>query len=195
MLDRDRVINQAIKDCLREMYRKAQPRGNYDQYRRQIENGELSSDTKIYERHYLPQAEFEYILNKYIKAYKICDDWSKDVKFIIDEIKLPIKKYTTKEDTLDLNYDQGPRTLADQIGEENKNKVIKYLENLLNFYSFDREQSIFRGTISLGCSPTSNPKTVKDYWKSQGVEVEIDEKENLTEEDYWRMDYYGHVLR
>ena len=195
MLDRDKVIERAVLDCYREMYRKAQPRANFDDYRRKIANGEIPSDTKIYERHYLPQAEFEYILNKYIKAYKIGDDLNKDVKFIINEIKTPIRKYITKEDTLDLNYDQRFQTLADQIGEENKNKVIEYLESLLNFYSSDREQSIFRGTISLGFSPTSNPKTVKDYWKSQGVEVEIDEKENLTEDDYWEIDYYGHRLR
>jgi hypothetical protein len=47
----------------------------------------------------------------------------------------------------------------------------------------------------LGCGPTSNPKTVIDYWKSQGVDITIDEKKDLTEDDYWELDMYGHISR
>ena len=63
MLDKDKIMEEAMIRCYREMYRKAQPRGDFDRYRRMIKNGQLPKDTRIYERHYLPQKEFEYILN------------------------------------------------------------------------------------------------------------------------------------
>ena len=79
------------------------------------------------------------------------------------------------------------------IGEENTNKVIEYIESVKNFYHFDREQETFNFHICLGCSPTSNADTVKEYWKSQGIDIEINETQ-LTEDEYWEIDEYGHLL-
>ena len=64
MFDRESVLERAVHDCYREMFRKAQPRANYDDYIRKIKNGEIPKDTRIYERHYLPDKEFKYIVNK-----------------------------------------------------------------------------------------------------------------------------------
>ena len=66
---------------------------------------------------------------------------------------------------------------------------------LLDFHNFDRLESQFRATVALGCSPTSNPETVINYWKSQGIEIVIDEKKNLDKDDYWDIDYYGHIVK
>ena len=62
------------------------------------------------------------------------------------------------------------------------------MENCKNYYRYDREESNFSARVALGCSPTSNQKTVIDYWKKQGVDVEIVERNPRL---LWDMDYYG----
>lgn len=191
MLDKDKIMEEAMIRCYREMYRKAQPRGNFDRYRRMIKNGELPKDTRIYERHYLPQKEFEYILNKYVKAYRFENQWRSDVELILDNIKNGGYKEIYKNERKDVEHIK----LQDKIGEENVAKVIEFIEDLKDFYQFDNYESTFKASIALGCSPTSNPETVKKYWESQGVTVDIDEKKDLTEDDYWELDYYGHIVK
>ena len=191
MLDKDKIMEEAMIRCYREMYRKAQPRGNFDRYRRMIKNGELPKDTRIYERHYLPQKEFEYILNKYVNAYRFENQWISDVDLILSDIKNGGYKEVYKNERRDVEHIK----LQDKIGEENVAKVIEFIEDLKDFYRFDRDEAEFRCSIALGCSPTSNPETVKKYWESQGVNVYIDEKKDLTEDDYWELDYYGHIVK
>ena len=192
MLDRDKVIERAVLDCYREMYRKAQPRANFDDYRRKIEKGELPKDTRIYERHYLPQKEYEYILDKYRKAYRFVNEWKSNCEFLKDCFINGGYIDSYKNDERSAEH---TKPLIEIIGEENAKKVIDLLKGFMEFYHFDREDYEFSASVALGCSPTSNPKTVIDYWKSQGIDIKIDEKKNLTEDDYWEIDYYGHRLR
>ena len=56
------------------------------------------------------------------------------------------------------------------------------------FYRFNREENSFSTSIALGASPTSNPESVKEYWKSQGIDIEIEERNPLL---FWERDYYG----
>lgn len=192
MLDRDFIIERAVHNCFRELYRRAQPRANYDEYLRKIKNGEISEEEHpIYTRHYLPQKEYLYVVDKYVRAYGLKKQWTSNVDVIIDNIKTHGYKETYVNNSLEYEHPK----LKDQIGEENVQKVIKFIEDLKNFYMFDREESDFRCRIALGCSPTSNPETVKEYWKTQGVEISIDEKKNLDENDYWDLDYYGHIIK
>ena len=193
MLDEDKIMQEAIIRCYREMYRKAQPRGNFDELRRKVKNGEIPKDTRIYERYYLPQKEYEYIVNKYVKAYGFSKQWDSDVDLILSNLK-DGAYYETYDESCSRTSGK-TKPLKNIIGEKNANKVIEIIENLKMFYAFDRKESIFRASVALGCSPTSNPNTVKEYWKSQGVDIEINEKKELTEDDYWEIDYYGHIAR
>ena len=56
------------------------------------------------------------------------------------------------------------------------------------FYHFDREETDFNYSVALGASPTSNKETVIEYWKSQGKDIEIIERNPLL---IWERDYYG----
>ena len=192
MLDRDKILKEAVIRCYREMYRKAQPRANFDDYRRKIRNGIIPEDTRIYERHYLPQKEYEYIVDKYVKAYGFDNQWKSDVEFIISTFNSGGWKDVYKDDRKTI---ERTKSLKERIGEKNANKVIEFIQELLDFHNFDRLESQFRATVALGCSPTSNPKTVIDYWRSQGIEIVIDEKKNLDKDDYWDIDYYGHIVK
>ena len=72
-LSRDMVIEQADLNCLREMYRKAQPSADYDEYERKLREGEIVEEIgqEIYRRHFLSKEEFQYIVDKYVHAFRM----------------------------------------------------------------------------------------------------------------------------
>ena len=82
MLTRDKIIEQAYHECMVEMYAKSQPPADFNQLLSDAKAGKIGKDEKIYERHYLLQEEFKYILNKYKKAYNIKSKWEDYVEII-----------------------------------------------------------------------------------------------------------------
>ena len=84
MLDRKQILKQAYHDCMKEMYAKAQPPADYDQLLKLAEAGE---DAEIYKRHFLSVEEFRYILNKYIKAYKIKESWIPNMELLEEYLR------------------------------------------------------------------------------------------------------------
>jgi len=196
MLDRDKIIQEAIERCLEEMYQKSQPHASYYDYVAKAKKGEINKNEKIFERHYLCKTQFEYILKKYIKAYRLQDEWKSNIDFLTDCLKNGGYKTVYKpliEGGEPCRTSEKMSPIKDIIGEENTNKLLEYIEVIRNFYHFDHEEEIFNFRICLGVSPSSNAETVKDYWKSQGVDIQIDETE-LTEDQYWEIDEYGHLL-
>ena len=197
MLDRDKIIQEAIDRCLEEMYQKSQPKASYYDYVAKAKRGEISKDELIYERHYLNKKQFDYIRKKYIKAYRLQNEWRDNISFLIDNLKEGGYKTVYKpliEGGEPCRTAEKMPPIQDIIGEENAKKLFEYTEELLNFYHFDREEEQFNIDICLGVGPTSNPEMVKKYWKSQGIDIEIDETE-LTEDEYWEIDQYGHLLK
>lgn len=196
MLDHHKIMEEAIDRCLCEMYEKAQPRANWHDYIEMAKRGEIGKDERIFERHYLCDNQFTYILNKYKKAYGFEEQWKSNIDFLIENLKEGGRKIVYKPlieggDPARTSEEMLP--IKDIIGEENANKLFEYIENIKDFYHFDRKEEIFNFNIALGCSPTSNAETVKEFWASKGVDIEIDETE-LSEDDYWEIDMYGHIL-
>ena len=197
MLNRDKIISEAIDKCLEEMFQKSQPKASYYGYVAKLKKGEINKDDRIFERHYLNKTQFEYILEKYKKAYCCVNKWKSDIEFVIDLLKAGGYKTVYKplvEGGEKCRTAERMSPIKDIIGEENANKLFEYLENIKDFYRFDREEEKFDFNVALGCSPTSNPETVKEYWKSQGVDIEIDTTE-LSKDDYWELDEFGEILK
>ena len=191
MLDRKEILKEAIDKCLIEMYEKSQPSVNLQEYIKQKEQGVLDeSITPVHDRHYLSQNEFLYILNKYKEAYRCINEWKSNIDFLIQCFKEGGYRTIYKNDKS--TAEQTP-TLENLIGKENADKVIKLVEDLKDFYHFDRDEEILSVNVALGCSPTSNMKVVEDYWKSLGKNIKIDPK-NYTEDEFWQIDMYGHLL-
>ena len=63
------------------------------------------------------------------------------------------------------DYYIGYTKTQNEVAQKMFDKVIETLNNCKNYYMFDREEDNFRCAIALGASPTSNPKTVKEWWK------------------------------
>jgi hypothetical protein len=193
-LDKDDIIIEAIERCRKEMYARAQPPINYDDVVKEYKEDQAAGKeiTRVYTRHYLSQQEFIYILNKYIKAYHLEEVFKEHCNIIIEDMQNGCNK--TKY--IPANYDEygnyypGYRDyepvppLKEIIGEEAANKVIEFIKNRQDFYRFDRDESCFRISVSLSDSPTSNPEDVIEYWKSQGVDLNIDPRK-LSEDEFW----------
>jgi hypothetical protein len=197
MLDRDKIIQEAIDRCLEEMYQKSQPKASYYDYIAKAKRGEIGKDELVFERHYLNQKQFDYIREKYIKAYRLQNEWKSDIDFLLDNLRDGGYRTVYKpliEGGEPCRTSEQMSPIEDIIGKENKEKLFKYIETLRDFYRFDREEDKFNFNVCLGASPTSNADKVREYWKSQGIDIEIDETE-LTEDEYWEIDEYGHLLR
>ena len=84
MLDREEVLCKAYKDCIREMFAKAQPMADFDNLIEEAKAGKIDEekDGPIYDRHYLSAEEYKYILDKYMKAYRIESEWKEDVEIV-----------------------------------------------------------------------------------------------------------------
>lgn len=210
MLSREKVLTKAYTDCMEELYQKSQPSASYIDYVTQYRKGELTDNDRIYERHYLPQSEYEYIVDKYVSAYGMNKKWDDYMETAIEYLNEgAIKDKWIKEHEDETGYHPGYRgyeklkdiaTIFEDTLNANKGKsnaeiaetlrelVIQRLNDCKNFYRFDREEGDFKASVALGASPTSNPETARKYWKEKGVELEFVEKDPNT---LWERDYYG----
>lgn len=210
MLDRNEILEKAYHECIAEMYAKAQPSADYYQLLEDVKNGKIGKDERVYERYYLSNEEFKYILNKYKEAYNIKSHWKDDVEVVEKYIEKggSKNKYIEAHTDKNGNYHPGYRSyekvkpLKEQLfnvlkeyslyDENMHNKLYDTVTNIIdtckNFYKFDREESSFDFSVALGPSPTSCAKSVIQYWAHQGVDIEIKERNPLL---LWEMDYYS----
>lgn len=202
-VSRKSILNKAIHDCFKEMYAKSQPSADWDQIIKEFEEGKRDKNERVYEQHYLSQEEYTYIVEKYIDAYNIKAQWKDDVEIVEEYLskggskdKYFKDKYDKDGNLIEPGYrgyekvdplcNHIKKILKDGLGEnwheiadEKANKITDKVMELINtckdFYKFDREESSFRITCALGASPTSNPETVKKYWKEKtGEDIHIE---------------------
>lgn len=212
MLERSDIIDKAIHDCLQEMYAKAQPMADYDNLVEEYRTGKIGKDERVYDRHYLSRKEFQYILNKYIDAYRMNKFWDDNIEVLEEYLQNGGLKDKYIKSTTDENghYHPGYRStekvlpikeqflnILSEYNINNSTDIANKLNDILmqtisyckNFYMFDREADQFGCSIALGASPTSNPDTVKKWWKENyNVDIEIEERNPLL---LWEQDYYG----
>lgn len=209
MLNRKEILEKAYHDCMSEMYAKSQPPANYDEILAGVRDGTIhdSDSSPVYARHYLSAYEFYYILNKYKKAYGIESKWEDYLEVVenyfngkgmkdvwvngkkdkdgnetpghrsaedVPNIKVPI--YNTLFKELGRSYSIHE---LDELTENIAEHSLNYIDWCRNFYRFDREEESFSISVSLGASPTSNPKTVIKYWADKGVDIDIVERNPL----------------
>lgn len=211
MVNRENILNEAYKACMTEMYLKAQPSADFNKLLEDVKAGKLedSQECPLYSRYYLSYDEFNYIKDKYIKAYRIKEEFTDNINIVKDyfdgkghkDVWIPAEK---REDGY---IKPGYRSIAevphiktvisDILKEYNNeddecvnkitHKIFQYLEDCQDFYRFDREENSFNYSICLGCSPTSNKKSVIEYWAKQGININIEDRNPLL---FWDKDEY-----
>lgn len=195
-LTKEDILWEARMRCMREMYAKAQPSVNYDdllEYYKKCQ-AEGKEPERVYDRYYLSQEEFAYIRQKYVDAYMMHDPFQENCDLIIRDMEDGCSKDKwIPEHTDEYGTHPGHRgyekvlPIKETIGEENANKVIEFIKDRRNFYRHNVDEEKFNFSVTLTDSPTSNPDTVVEYWKTQGKEITIDPR-HLTEDDFWRED-------
>lgn len=214
MLDKNEILKKAYIECLTEMYEKAQPSVDFQQLMKDAEDGKIGKDELVYERYYLSSEEFKYILDKYVNAYRLEDQWITNIELLETYLKeggledIYVEKHTDEKGIQHGGYRSAKevKSLEKQfikLFEEQfsgmSSDEYKFMKKLLNcvydnidkckkFYKFDQAKSSFCASIALGPSPTSNKDTVIEYWKQQGVDINIEERNPQL---FWEKDYYG----
>ena len=204
IINRDEIIKNAIHDCYVELYAKAQPMADYDNLVAEMKAGKIDEkkDGPVYERHYISQEELDYIVNKYIDAYRMTEHWISDIETLeeylinggyknayVDEFTddngnhhsgyrsyehvVPIKKQISN---IVEQYNDGEYNTNTQLIEDLTNKVMETIKSCKDFYRFDREANDFKTAIYLGASPCTDIKGVKEWWKNNyNIDIEIEE--------------------
>ena len=52
MINKEKILEEAIKNCMREMYKKAQPSEDWDHIVYKYQSGELGKNEIVYDRYY-----------------------------------------------------------------------------------------------------------------------------------------------
>lgn len=186
------IMNEAIERCIDEMYRYAQPSITLKELQEIIkkETQETGEVPKVYERHYLSTEECKAIIDKYINAYNFEDKFKDHCDLIIQDMTKGCSKDKYIEGE---NGSPGYRgyekvkPLSSEIGEENLNKVVEFIKMRKDFYKFDRKANTFLFNV-WNISPYSNKEKVIEYWKSQGKDIEIKDR---NKDDMWEVHEYG----
>ena len=200
------IIEKATIDCLDEMYRRSQPSITWDEV---IEQSKQNKDRHIWQEHYLPQHLYMKIMEKYINAYRIRDEWEDNVrvveeylgnggtkdKYILaytdssgyhpghrgyEKVK-PIKEQI--ENILNDEFTSGEVSpfVKDGIRDKMVEAVMNTISDCKEFYKINREEMSFRMDIS-NYSPNSNIESVREFYKDTDIVInEVLEKEE--EED------------
>lgn len=214
-IDKEKIIKEAIYNCMKEMYKKAQPSEDWDKIVHKYQSGELGKDEIVFDRYYLSQEEFTYILNKYLHAYRLENKWPEYVEVVEkylkegglkdyyvpgkvdkDGFKHPAYRSTKKvppiqESIYEILSNKKPDEDNNILAKKIADKVLENIKTCKDFYKFGgRDQEVFSVNIALGASPTCNPKTVIEYWKSQGKDIKIDER-HYDSNVFWEEDEYG----
>lgn len=199
--DRREFLSEICEECMRELYRKAQPMADWDNLVEEYRTGKIGKDERVYERHYISKEEYDYIINKYVEVYRLGNEWRSNFEVLeeyltkggfkdkyypdrkdkngfvhpgyrgCEKVK-PVKSYIRQ---IMKKYDKSPE--AEKVADEIYNKVMSTIKSCRDFYKFDREESLFGATIALGASPTCNKEGVIKWWKENyDVDIVIEDR-------------------
>lgn len=166
MVTRKEILEEAVHKCLKDMYLWSQPSINIDYL---LKSG-FKDDEKnpLYRRHYLSSKNYSYLMNTYIKAYRMKDDWEKDFELIVDYLcKGGLKdKYVDDGDGHSYRSYENTLPLSAYFEQEDVDIIMSLIGDCHDFYRVNNEERSFSFTMCLGVgSPTSNKEEVEKYWQ------------------------------
>lgn len=171
MKTRSDILEQAFNECLKEMYKWAQPSIDLDKL---IKEGYKDDDKNpLYTKHYLSTDNFNYIKDTYMYAYGINDTWDDTFETIYNQLEnggVEDDYIPAKEGNPGYRSYKKVDSLKNHLTTpEDFNTIIEYIKKIQNFFKHHSlETNKFNVSICLGCSPTSNKEEVEKYWKENG---------------------------
>lgn len=181
MISRNDIISRAIRECLNEMYSRAQPSTSFDELEKNIRH---FPNKNWYDYFYLSQKESEEIIEDFIIAYRIKNEFHDDV----DVVRTYLRDGGTKDKYIipedggpgHRGYEKTPK-ISDLIGEESAQLILNLIDECDNFYQPNTEESAFRFNV-MNYSPCCNI----DLVRKNRPGINIYERVYDTEYDEWR---------
>lgn len=180
-IDRKTIIERAIDECINEMYTRAQPSITLDEMKK--------SDPEKYGEHwyehfYLNQKEADDIIEDFISAYRIRNEFHDDM----ETVRTYLRDGGTKDKYIKptdgspgyRGYEKTPK-LSELIGEEAAQKALELIDECDKFFNPNREESGFKFNV-LNISPSCNINTVRE----NNPGITIYERKYDSEWDEWR---------
>lgn len=217
MISRDSVIQQAIDNCFKEIYKYVQPSVTWEDFKNQYKewsdkHKENISEPQPYEFYYLSSDILKVIVDNYVYAYDLESPLPDIIEILKDYCKEPIiDKYINEHTDENGNYHPGHRgydhpdnlekqvekilgewllndTNSDEIAKEIQDKFFEFLDMANEFFVWNRDVQKFSVSVYLGVSPNSNKEAVIENWKKyRNQDIEIKE---ITKEEF-EDEYYG----
>lgn len=209
MKTRKQILEEAVTECYRELYRRVQPSANWDDLIKEYQNTKES----FYDRYYLSSEECKYVIDSFIEAYGIEDNWNSHFELLeqylinggmkdkyiperIDEDGFKHPGYRGYENVSSIksqiNTILNNTFLSNysiiELTDKLTDSVLDTVKNCKEFYKHGKEKNDFSFTMYLGASPNSNKEVVIEYWKSKNVDLNIEWRNPLL---FWERDYYG----
>ena len=180
-MTRKDVIERAIEECVNEMYTKAQPSITLEGLKKLYKE---DPDACWYDYFYLNHKEADDIIEKYIAAYRIRNEFHDDM----DTVRKYLRdggtkdKYIIPEDGSPgyRGYEKTPK-LSELIGEEAAQKALELIDECDRFFNPNREESGFKFNVS-NFAPTCNIEIARE--NNSGVTIY--ERKYDDEWDEWR---------
>lgn len=180
----DEVMVQAIEDTLEEMYQHSYPKVSWKQRNQELKDGK-DVDNDLIHHHYIPQKLYEDILEMAKSNYSyetFFQDYTEHfADFILKGGHAKDIDKGGKDDYKDY------QSIKEEIGEEAFAVLEKRIEAYKRTYRFDRKRWSFAFTV-MNYSPCTNKQVVLDYWKSQGIDLQIPDDDKIISR-YWDGEY------
>lgn len=181
MISRFELIEQAILDCLDEMYKASQPSISFKEL---CENSKSNPDDTWYLKHYLSKEQYQDILESYISAYRIKNEFHDDMECV----KAYLRDGGTKDKYIRpkdgspgyRGYEDTPK-LSELIGEEHAKIALDLIEECNKFYQPHTEENKFRFNIS-NYGPCCSIDTVRKQYEGTDVKIYETKLDEDTEE-------------
>lgn len=179
MLERKDILSECVERCMEEMYKYSQPAIDLKSAVEKIKQKEIveTKEHPLYTQHYLSFRNYQFILKHYLNIYGLFDYWDSDMELLIHNLKeggVKNKYIPPQDGNPGYRGYEDVKPLQEYIGKEHSDIVFKILEDYKNFHKHgSREYDQVYMSIALGASPTSNKKAVINYWKSQGITLDI----------------------
>ena len=189
MKQKKEIINEALLNCLEDLYKYAVPTTSYAALLEAHKQGQ-PYDKEYWAHHYLPEKLFREIVDHYKYAYSL-EPYFKEYTDVLKDYLLDggTTEIYVKDDSLvggRREYTKTPK-LKDVIGEEAADKVAELIKKCQEFYKVDWSRTEGFDFEIFNCGPCCNAEPVKKYWESQGVEVDCDDDKiikNFYKEEY-----------
>ena len=175
-MDRIDVLNQAVMNCLKELYSLTIPKVDWDDFIEQ--NKTYKEGPPPYRFYYLPYTILNLVVENYIYCYNIGSKFHEDLELLKYYIEKPYVNAFNKNG----RYNKSITPLEEKIGVKAYSIVLDYIQKAKDFYDRDPELSQFKTAIYLGSAPNSNKEDVIKCWKEyRNIDIELIEPKEWNE--------------